>query len=99
MKSDAEVQKYFRETAIFSFNGVLDDFVFGKGDEWYYLEVWMGLERQPEPYFGPFKTYDEAVSHSLTLGITDPDGNLWRNLLSFGKVKSKPTGYIYTQGF
>ena len=61
MKTDQEVQEYFHKTAYFSFNGVLDDFVFGDGREWYVLVPEVAFPAtQPEPYVGPFKSYDEA---------------------------------------
>jgi len=60
MKSDREVQNLFFETGIFSYNGVLDDYVFGEGDEWYCLIGTTNIIQSPEPYAGPYKTYDEA---------------------------------------
>lgn len=62
MKTTEELKQYLKETGMYSWNGVLDDFVFGKGDEWYYIEPSpypFGRDR----YVGPFATYDEANDH------------------------------------
>lgn len=82
MKTDKEVQNYFFETGMFSYNGVLDDCVFGNGDEWYTVIYERGINRQPEPYAGPFKTYEEACK---------------ADLISSTYVSHTVTGYIYTE--
>lgn len=80
--TDAEVQEYFEKHAIRSWNGVLDDCIFGVDDEWYVIIYNHRIKRQPEPYAGPFKSYDEAST---------------ADLMDIRYQSHVVTGYIYTK--
>lgn len=85
MKTDKEVQNYFFETGMFSYNGVSDDNIFGEGEEWYVLDYipGKGIYKQPEGYSGPYKSYDEAAKHE--------------SLGDLSKRDMPIAGYIYTK--
>ena len=57
MKTKEEIKAYLRKTGMYSWNGVLDDNVFGEGNEWYVAVEHLGAE---DTFSGPFSTYDEA---------------------------------------